>query len=436
MIKTRTLLICLCILSSAAVRTQTSIKVLSEDGAWCWFSDPRAIYTSGHSIVTGWVKKDGSVEAATLDLRSSKIETQILYPQLEVDDHDNPAFAMTPDQKILTMYTWHGGKKGVIFQKTREGKDISTFSEPTVIRPGVEHLLERFPRETFTYANPYRLEDENEALYCFGRWIGYKPNMIKSNDRGKSWVEPRVIISEKPFDPNNRPYVKYASDGKSKIHLVFTDGHPQIEPVNGVYHCYYERGSFWRSDGAKICDLDQLPFEPHEATQVYKASENSGRAWLADVAIDKRGKPHILYTRHPKPDDHRYHYSVYDKKSKAWMDREICQAGKWFPQTPPGTKERESYYHGNMSFDPSSPKTIYISRQINGRFEIEKRRTKNRGKSWKTTPITINSNYDQVRPYVPRNRPKQADPVVIWMENKRYVHWTDYNTRIKYWIDQ
>jgi hypothetical protein len=411
------------------------ISTLTDDGAWCWFSDPRSIYTSQNSIVTGWVKKDGSIEAATLQLDNQDSETKILFPQLQVDDHDNPAFVLTANKEILAMYAWHGGKDGVIYQKTSSGQDISTFSEPTIIRPGMDELLERFPKETFTYANPYRLTKENQTIYCFGRWIGYKPNMIKSTDDGATWQDPTVIISAKPFDPNNRPYVKYASDGKSKIHLVFTDGHPQVEPLNGVYHCYYEAGAFWKSDGTKICNVEQLPFEPNQATQVYKADEKSGRAWLADVAIDKKGNPYILYTRHPQPTDHRYHYSVFDKKSKKWVDREICQAGQWFPQTPPGTQERESYYHGNMTFDPLVPQVIYLSRQINGRFEIEKRKTKDQGKTWQTTAITSNSAYDQVRPYVPRDRPKKSDPIVLWMENKRYVHWTDYDTSIKYWID-
>jgi hypothetical protein len=416
--------------------SQQDVRQLTSDGAWCWFSDPRAIYTSSNMLVTGWVRKDGSIEAATLDLRDEAIKTKILYTELQIDDHDNPAFVVTPDKRILTMYAWHGGSDGVIYQKTSSGMDIGTFSKPTVIRPGVDKLLEMFPKETFTYANPYLLENENQTIYCFGRWIGYKPNMIKSTDNGVTWHDPKVVISAKPFDPNNRPYVKYASDGKSKIHLVFTDGHPQVEPFNGVYHCYYENGAFWKSDGTKICNMDELPFEPHDATLVYHPDENSGRAWLADIAIDKKGIPYILYTRHPEPTDHRYHYAVFNQKSGKWTDQEICSAGKWFPQTPPGTQERESYYHGNMTFDPLLPNVIYISRQIKGRFEIEKRKTKDKGKTWQITPITSNSVYDQVRPYVPRNRPKKADPIVIWMENKRYVHWTDFDTSLKYWIDQ
>ena len=251
-----------------------------------------------------------------------------------------------------------------------------------------------------------------------------------------TWQEPQVVISTTPFDPNNRPYVKYASDGKKRIDLVFTDGHPRIEEHNGVYHCYYQAGAFWRSDGSKICDEKDLPFAPHQATQIYKPSFDQGRAWLADVTLDKKGRPFILYTRHPSEVDHRYHYAWYDANKNEWIDREICKAGKWFPQTQPGEKEREEHYHGNLTIHPTKTNTIYLSRQINGRFEIEKRTTRNKGRSWKIEPITSNSEFDHVRPYVPRHTPKNSPTVLLWMENKKYIHYTNFDTRIRYWIDR
>lgn len=420
---------------SHLVLGQDNQNVLTNDGAWCWFSDPRAIMTNSGEIVTGWVKKDGSVEVAQFDIKSKDIQTKILYDKLEVDDHDNPAFTQISDGSILCMYTWHSSKNGIIWQKTGSEGDITTFSNPQVIRPGIETLLPDFPRETYTYANPYYLADE-KTIYSFGRWIGYKPNWIKSTDGGKNWTEEKVIISRSPFDPGNRPYVKYASDGKTRIHLVFTDGHPRVEPNNSVYHCYYEKNAFWRSDGSKICNVEELPFQPEEATVIYKADSVQGRAWLADVGLDSDGTPYVLYTRHPEETDHRYRYTWYDSASKSWIDEEICEAGKWFPQTQPGQEERETHYHGNLTIHPSSPNTIFLSREIDGRFEIEKRVTMDKGKTWEITPITQNSLYDQVRPYVPRNTGINDPTMVLWMQNKKYIHYTDYDTEIKYWIDR
>ena len=64
-----------------------TVSTLTEDGAWCWFSDPRAIYTTKKNgqIVTGWVTKSGDIVAASLDLKTEKIEQKRLYANLEID---------------------------------------------------------------------------------------------------------------------------------------------------------------------------------------------------------------------------------------------------------------------------------------------------------------------------------------------------------------
>jgi hypothetical protein len=411
-----------------------SIYTFTEDGAWCWFSNPRAIYYSEKEIISGWVKKDGSVEVASLNIETGDKKINNISPKFEIDDHDNPAFTVLPDGNIFTMFAWHSKKKGVIYNTSTNGSDINSFGENIVLKPKTDKLLEQFPRETYTYANPYYLKDENK-LFVFGRWIGYKPNLIISSNNGETWDEQHVVISSDPFDPNNRPYVNYYSDGKSKIHLIFTDGHPRNEPLNSVYYCYYEKGAFWKVDGTKICGLNELPFTVKDASMVYEASENTGRAWIADIVVQEN-KPLVLYTRHPQETDHRYHYAWYNSDVNKWEDYEICKAGKWFPQTQEGKVEREPHYMGNLTFNPANPDIVYLSREINNRFEIEKFETNNKGETWEITPITSNSTYDNVRPIVPQYQADNAKTVVLWMENKKYIHYTDYDTSIKYFIDE
>lgn len=417
-----------------STRENVEIKTLTEDGAWCWFSNPRAIYYSNNEVITGWVKKDGSVEVASLNLNNEQKEFENIFPKMQVDDHNNPAFVKLSDGNILTMYAWHATKDGVISNTTTKGFDIHSFGENVVFKPKTDELLERFPRETYTYANPYVLEAENNKVFAFGRWTGFKPNLIISDDNGKSWNEKYVIISDNPFTPGNRPYVNYYSDGKSKVHLIFTDGHPRVEPTNSVYYCYYEKGAFWKVDGSKICNLNELPFTVNDASLVYKASAETGRAWIADIVV-KDDKPVILYSRHPEENDHRYHYAWYNASTNSWKDFEICKAGKWFPQTPQGEREREPHYMGNMILHPTNTNIVYLSRQVNERFEIEKFETADAGKSWTITPITSNSALDQVRPYVPRNPSEKSKTVVMWMENNTYIHYTNYDTKIKYIVE-
>ena len=410
-------------------------NVVAYDGAWCWFSDPRAIYYSENEIITGWVKTDGSVEVAKFNFQANMKQLNSIYPKMQRDDHNNPAFTVLPDGNIFTMYAWHGGKKGVISNTTSNGANIFTFEGNKIFKPKTQELLDAFPNETYTYANPYILKGENNKLFAFGRWIGFKPNVIISEDNGKSWSNQYVIVNREPFQSDNRPYAKYFSDGDTKIHMVFTDGHPRNEHLNSVYYCYYENGTFWRADGSMICDLSELPMEPKDASVVYRPDINSGRAWICDI-VEKDGTSFILYTRHPQETDHRYHYAWYNSVTNKWEDNEICKAGKWFPQTQPAKIEREPHYMGNMTFNPGKPEEIFLSREVNGVFEIEKFITKDGGISWDIFPVTENSVYDNVRPYVPRYQPENARTIVLWMENKKYIHYTDYDVNIKYFIDE
>ena len=405
---------------------------LTQDGAWCWFSDPRAIY-SGDQIITGWVTADGTVEATSFDPQTLEIKTQVLYPEMQKDDHNNPAFATTADGKVVVTYTTHSGKDGFFRQITTAGSDIATFGEAEKIPLLDSVQLEEFPKVHVTYANPYRLESEDNRLYCFGRWTGYKPNMMWSDDNGKTWSTSKVFITNYPFESDNRPYAKYYSDGKSRIHIIFTDGHPRIEPTNSVYYAYYEAGAFYRADGSKITDMENIPFEPKDATVIYQSTEEQGRAWIADLAQDENGYPVILYTKSPAEDDHRYWYARYD--GDKWTQAEMCKAGRWFPHTPKDSTEREPHYFGNMTLNPANPNVVFLSREVNDVFEIERWETHDGGNSWESKPITQNSTYDNVRPYMPRYA-KEDTEVVFWMENQKYIHYTDYQSAIRYYVQE
>lgn len=402
---------------------------LTDDGAWCWFSDPRAIVEED-KVITGWVKADGTIEAASLNLKNGKVRTKELYPKLQSDDHDNPAFVKTADGRVIATYTTHSGKDGFFINTTAKGTDIESFGEAEKVPLLDEKELEKFPKVHVTYANPYRLAAENDRLYCFGRWTGYKPNMMWSDDNGANWTDSKVFITNHPFDPNNRPYAKYYSDGQSRIHIIFTDGHPRVEPTNSVYYAYYENGAFYKANGTKIADMKSIPFEPKDASVIYRSSEAQGRAWIADVAADENGRPVVLYTRSPSETDHRYWYARYD--GSKWTNTEMCKAGKWFPQTQPGQTEREPHYFGNLTVNPHNVNVVYLSREINDVFEIERWETANNGLSWSTRSVTRDSKLDNIRPYIPRNGDGSTE-IVLWMENEKYIHYTDFKTAVRYY---
>lgn len=421
-------LLTFCFFNQVLAQTQ---GYLTEDGSWCWFSDPRAIVVDDQ-IITGWVRTDGTVEAARLSLKNQEIKVSELYFMLEPDDHNNPAFVETIHGDVLSLYTRHAKKDLFINRPKVANSNDFSFTSPEFIHPFSEKELEKFPRATMTYANPFRLEQENNRIYCFGRWTGFKPGMIYSDDDGTTWSKSKVFITNYPFDSNNRPYVKYFSDGQSKIHLIFTDGHPRDEPTNSVYYAYYEKGAFYNIDGDLISTIEDLPFEPKDASIVYTSNPEEGRAWIADLGQDEQGKPVILYTRSPEETNHEYWYAHYN--GSEWISEKICDSGPWFPKTPEGITEPEPHYFGGMTIHPDNPNVIYLSRKVGEVFEIERWETSDQGKTWKSESITKNSEQDNVRPYLPRGLKAEHKEVVMWMENENYIHYTDFKSSMKYLI--
>lgn len=393
------------------------------DGGWCWFSNPRAVCRDGKTY-TGWVTQDGSVQAAELDHATGRVNTVDLHRNYQRDDHDNPSFVFLPDGRLTAFYCRHA--QGMINSRT-------------TVRPG--DITEWTPELTLpikdtntgyvglTYCNPHLLSAENNTLYLFWRGKTYKPTMSKSADGGKTWTPAQVLFSRVGLPAGNRPYGQYASNGKDRIHFLFTDGHPRNEPHNSVYYFCYHGGSFYKADGTRICGVDELPIRPDQADCVYDARKTGARAWVYDVAFDSNDQPVIAYTRLPAESDHRYHYALWD--GKQWQDTELCTGGKWFPQTPQGKKESEPHYSGGLALDHTDPNVVYLSRPVKGVREIERWVTADGGKSWKSEAITAHSKFDNIRPVVVRNHAPEG-PTVLWMNfHDRYVHFTDYLTSIK-----
>jgi hypothetical protein len=423
------LMISLLTIAGFVSNAQSRTGYLTDDGAWCWFSDPRAIMVDDH-IVSGWVKSDGTIEACMFNIETDRAQFDELYYKLQTDDHNNPAFALTTEGTLIAMYTRHS-MKDLFINTSIPFRDGFKFSGAQLIHPISDEEFEKFPRRTITYANPIPLEEEHR-IYCFGRWAGFKPNMMWSDDAGRTWSKSRVFITNYPFNNNNRPYVKYFSDGKSRIHIVFTDGHPRDEPTNSVYYAYYEGGAFYKATGERICTMDQIPFEPKDASIIYKPDPDEGRAWIADIGQDKQYHPVILFTKSPTEINHEYWYARFTRRG--WSVHKICDSGRWFPRTPEGQKEPEPHYFGGMTLHPDHADVVYLSRKVNGVFEIERWETGDSGNSWTSEAVTENSDEDNVRPFVPRGLKAGAEEIVLWMENQKYIHYTNYQSSIKYFI--
>ena len=395
------------------------------DGTWCWFSSPRALSRDGKTY-SGWVTEDGSIQAGEVEHATGRVSTVTLHPQYQRDDHDNPAFVFLPDGRLMAFYTKHSGKNQAIHSRTTTKPGVFADWDPEVTLA----LRDDSPRNSgISYCNPHLLTAENNTLYLLWRGCSFKPTMAKSADFGKTWTPAQVVFSVEGLPKNNRPYAIYASNGKDRIHMIFTDGHPRNEKTNNVYYVCYRDGAFFKADGTRICGVDELPIRPAQADLVYDAKKTGVRAWIFDLAFDESDRPVLAYTRLPEETDHRYHYARWN--GQQWLDTELCAGGKWFPQTKPDQKETEPHYSGGLALDSNDPSVVYLSRPVEGVREIERWTTADGGKSWKSEAVTAGSKFDNVRPFVVNDHEPDG-PTVLWMNlHGRYVHFTDYLTAIK-----
>lgn len=421
-------------LAENTVLSAEAHRSFTDDGAWCWFSDPRAVYYEGEHKRTyaGWVDSTGNIVVGFYDHERQNTETHILHAQFEKDDHDNPSFLIDGDGKLMVFYSKHGtGKTPIHLARATRAEDISAW-EPVQLLPLNDTIAYAGLRDSYTYTNPVRLSDEKDRLYLFWRGADFKPNYSHSDDGGKTWVQGKIMILPERIYKNRRPYVKVASNNKDVIHFAFTDGHPHAEPTNSIYYARYRDGALYKANGDKIKDWSALPLDPEESDIVYDAHPSGVKAWIWDVAADAEGNPVVVYAKFPNDSSHVYYYSIYN--GGRWNEFRLTEAGGWFPHTRPGKKEREPNYSGGIVLDHSDPSHVYLSREKNGVFEIEHWSTSDKGKNWQVTEITRDSKNDNVRPFVVRNYP-DGEPMVLWMNLEEYIHYTDYRGKIMMHLD-
>ncbi|MZQ86854.1 hypothetical protein GQF01_32570 [Paenibacillus sp. 5J-6] len=397
--------------------------VFTLDGAWCFFADPRALYYLGQHRRTyvGWLNSAGDVWIGYYDHLLAAYDSFLIRSALQQDDHANPSLYIDESGHITIFYSAHNGST-MYYRTTSLPEDLSSF--------GAERQL---PANTdghygYTYPNPIYLSEENQ-LYLFWRGGNFKPNFSVCSDlEHGEWSSVRTLI----MDSGQRPYIRYASNGKDTIHFSCTDGHPNIEPNNSIYYARYREGAIYRADGSLITQTVDLPLELSEIDVVFDGKEAKRNAWIWDVTEDEQGHPVIAYVVFESLEDHRYYYSRWN--GVRWLTNEITTAGRWFPQTPDGVVETEPYYSGGIILDHSDPSVVYLSREVQGTFEIERWSTIDLGVTWVSESITTSSTCHQIRPYLTRgNHDGQA--ILFWMSGD-YTHYTNYRTSIRYRLVQ
>jgi len=379
-------------------------------GAWIWFSDPRAVYYAGKHRATyaAWVNGQGNAMLASYDHDTHVVSTVVLKYGVGRDDHANPTLLMLPDGRLMAFYSSHGGKR-IYYRRTQFPEDIASLQRERLVPT-------KSGRFGATYPQPIRLGRERGRIWLFWRGSDWQPAFSNSAD-GRRWTRPRTLIEETIPGKRHRPYLKVASEGFDTMHFAFTEAHPGRYPTS-IYYVKYREGLFYTAGGRTIGSLSTLPLKPEQADKVYDAKVRGVRAWVYDIAADPIGRPVIVYDEIYRHDDHRYRYAR--GTEFGWQDNEIASAGPAITNTP-------GWYSAGISLDHEDPRIVYMSRKVDGRYQIERWFTNDGGETWESTAITRGATEPNLRPVSPRGL--LENDVLLWMRGE-YPNYRRFRTSI------
>ena len=378
---------------------------VAPDAAWCWFQDPRAVYDDGRTY-TGYVTAAGDVAVAAYDHRANELRRFVVARGFQRDDHASPALYVRPDGRLMAIWSAHRGRQ-MYMRTTREPGDVFRWGPTRVLGTNAPGF------DTYTYANPMRI---GKRLFLFwraesGASAAGQAAYAVSGDEGDTWEPARVLLT----NPGQRPYAKYAARGDT-IHVAYTEGHPNATQT-GIRYAALRDGRLYRADGSPIGDP---PAGVFQGERVYRAKP---RAWVWDVAADSEGRPVIVYATFASKTDHRYRYARWN--GERWIDVHLARAGGSI-----ATAGREHLYSGGLALDHGDPSTVYLSRKVGRRFEIQRWRTGDRGRTWTSVSVTSGSAQSNVRPVVPRGAHSDGPAPVLWMGGS-YPGYTNFATSLR-----
>lgn len=414
----------LCVQSAGAqTKSETfSGYTVADEGAWCWFADPRALHYENESgtinaTYIGYIDNHGSIKATQIDWKTNTTTEVLIRSWFQPDDHDNPAFLVLPDERVMIIYSRHTDEACFYYRISTKAGDITSLGEEKKL----------VTANNTTYPNPYILSDDPDHIYMCWRGIGWHPTVAqmsmpdKNDNISFTWGPYQMVQST-----GSRPYAKYISNGKDKIYLAYTTGHPDNEYPNWLYCDVFDVNDKCLYDlkGKKLSTVQNGKFAVNK-TDSYKSqypatvvdATSDRRDWLWNMAFDGNGNPIIGMTKiNNAKTSHDYYYAKWN--GNGWQTTFIANGGGQFHQTP-GV---EMCYSGGMAVDRDNPNDVYCSVPVNGKYEIVKYTMSADGKSVASqSAVTSNSVLNNERPFIIEGT-KNSPLRLSWM-NGNYYYW-------------
>ena len=415
-----------------AAQETYSGTVVADEGAWCWFADPRALHYENaagtiNATYIGYIDVHGNVKATQYDWVKGRKTDVLIRSYFQPDDHNNPTFVVLPDERVMIFYTRHTDEAKIWYRISQKPGDITALGDEKYLATA----------NNTTYPSPFILSDDPNHIYLCWRGINWHPTIARltmpdANDDCRFDFGPKQIVQS----TGARPYAKYQSNGKDKIYVSYTTGHPDNEMPDWLYFNVVDinkgNGPILRDlNGKQLSVINNGVFNVNKtdsyasaypATIVDKTANI--RNWVWQITLDKNENPVIAY---PHIDNakttHVYWYARWT--GSEWRNTWVQYGGHAFHQNWNST---ELCYSGGMSIDPENINDLYLSIPTkkgtydkDGVYEIWKYTIDDDGKVAGSEQITRNSSKNNVRPFIIPGS-KDSKMRLAWM-NGDYYYW-------------
>ncbi|MDA3959196.1 MAG: BNR-4 repeat-containing protein [Planctomycetota bacterium] len=194
------------------------------------------------------------------------------------DGHDNPSLAILADGRLLVAVSGRNTRrKGVYFRS---------------LRPYDPTAFERVPGPSFTYPQPWVLDD-GRLVHCFTRYTGGREIYVATaNAAAEDWTDPLKLVG---FGGHYQ-----VSAARGDLVVTAFNWHPKgnVDARTNLYvMASSDAGRRWMSlDGGAL----ELPLKhPDNPALVRDFAAEGLRIYLKDIALDDRGRPAILVVAAP-----------------------------------------------------------------------------------------------------------------------------------------
>ncbi|MDP4271744.1 MAG: BNR-4 repeat-containing protein, partial [Bacteroidota bacterium] len=159
-------------LKSATAATIYEGNVVTKEGAWCWFADPRSLHyenASGtiNSTYISYIDIHGSIKATQHNFLTGKNNEVLIRSCFQPDDHDVPTFLVLPDERVMIFYSRHTDEARFYYRISKKPGDITSLGDEKIITT----------TNNTTYPNPFIMSDDPTHIYLCWRGINWHPTI-------------------------------------------------------------------------------------------------------------------------------------------------------------------------------------------------------------------------------------------------------------------